>query len=304
MRIFIIGGGRCLYGLLDVIPEDAILIMSHEQFDERFGTLSLGDMVSKKWCVYAIDAINRVEFERCGFEFNRDLVFSISAPWIFGADLIDSFSIPPLNLHMSNLPSSRGGAVFTWKILNDDRIGGVSIHVIERGIDSGAVLFSKEFVFGFSCHTPVDYFDKSLEVAREICEAFFSTLSSRNNENNFSLATSIQCSGGTYFPRVKTGVSGKINWYCPAWAIARLINAYSEPYLGAYTYFMGEKVFLKRAVMHRADGGFSSESAGLVYRKVDEVLFVACGEYAVVIESVVDSSGREVSIPLGKRFEG
>lgn len=62
-----------------------------------------------------------------------------------GAPLIPSavFTVPRLgaiNAHYAILPAYRGGSPILWQVINEEVEGGVSIHFIDEGIDTGAVI--------------------------------------------------------------------------------------------------------------------------------------------------------------------
>ena len=53
------------------------------------------------------------------------------------------FSIPPLgaiNIHYALLPNYRGGAPLLWQVVNGEQQGGVTVHYIDAGIDTGAII--------------------------------------------------------------------------------------------------------------------------------------------------------------------
>ena len=59
-----------------------------------------------------------------------------------------AFSIPPLgfiNLHPSLLPDLPGPHVWTWLYYYNDRLGGVTIHQVDSGEDSGPILKQAAF---------------------------------------------------------------------------------------------------------------------------------------------------------------
>ena len=50
-----------------------------------------------------------------------------------------------VNLHMAPLPEYRGCNQFSFAIINEDKLFGTTIHVLDEGIDSGDILFEKRF---------------------------------------------------------------------------------------------------------------------------------------------------------------
>ena len=85
------------------------------------------------------------------------LGFSISAPWIFKNDIINLFNGNLFNIHNSALPFFRGGGGYSWPILCSNRIGGVAIHDLTVGIDTGKIIMSRDFIYPVFCRIPLGY---------------------------------------------------------------------------------------------------------------------------------------------------
>ena len=67
-----------------------------------------------------------------------DAVVSFGYRHILREPVLNSARRPPLNLHISYLPSGRGAHPLFWASMNDTQIG-VTIHEIDPGIDTGPV---------------------------------------------------------------------------------------------------------------------------------------------------------------------
>ena len=75
-----------------------------------------------------------------------------------------------VNLHMASLPEYRGCNQFSFAIINGDNVFGTTIHRLEEGIDSGAIMFEKRFPIPKDCWVEELYqitFDKSVELFKE-----------------------------------------------------------------------------------------------------------------------------------------
>ena len=60
--------------------------------------------------------------------------------------LVNNCGCPIINLHLSYLPFNRGAHPNFWSFY-ENTPSGVSIHLIDAGIDSGPILFQKEIKF-------------------------------------------------------------------------------------------------------------------------------------------------------------
>ncbi len=72
-----------------------------------------------------------------------DLVISFGYRFIIHQSLLQNSKIPKINLHISYLPWNRGAHPNFWAFW-DNTPSGVSIHLIDSGIDTGPVLYQKQ----------------------------------------------------------------------------------------------------------------------------------------------------------------
>lgn len=80
--------------------------------------------------------------ERITSTVGYDLVVSFGYRHIIPKAVIDSSLAPLLNLHISYLPWNRGAHPNFWSFF-DCTPSGVSIHLIDAGIDTGPILFQR-----------------------------------------------------------------------------------------------------------------------------------------------------------------
>lgn len=76
-----------------------------------------------------------------------DFIVSYGYRHIIGADVIERWPGRIVNLHISQLPWNRGSDPNFWSFF-DDTPKGVSIHQIDRGIDTGPLLAQSLLLFG------------------------------------------------------------------------------------------------------------------------------------------------------------
>ena len=82
---------------------------------------------------------------------NFDLLISVQYHEILMKEHIEKASQIAINLHMAPLPEYRGCNQFSFAILNGDNEFGTTIHRMEEGVDSGAILFEKRFIIPKNC---------------------------------------------------------------------------------------------------------------------------------------------------------
>lgn len=74
-----------------------------------------------------------------------DLLVSVQYHEIIRAHHIEHARRLAVNLHMAPLPEYRGCNQFSFAILDDKEVFGTTLHVMDPGIDSGAILFERRF---------------------------------------------------------------------------------------------------------------------------------------------------------------
>jgi len=77
---------------------------------------------------------------------NFDLIISFGYKIIIKKKLLDHLKKPIINLHISYLPYNRGSHPNFWSFI-DNTPKGVSIHEINKSIDSGKLIVRKRIIF-------------------------------------------------------------------------------------------------------------------------------------------------------------
>jgi methionyl-tRNA formyltransferase len=72
-----------------------------------------------------------------------DCLISYNYRHIISTQVLDSLNYRAFNLHTSLLPYNRGSHPVLWSVLEQTPLG-VTIHEIDRGLDTGAIVFQKE----------------------------------------------------------------------------------------------------------------------------------------------------------------
>ena len=81
--------------------------------------------------------------EECG---NYDFIVSFGYRYILKKELIEKIKCPIFNLHISYLPYNRGSHPNFWSFY-DKTPSGVTIHLIDDGIDTGPIIYQKKLNF-------------------------------------------------------------------------------------------------------------------------------------------------------------
>jgi len=108
-------------------------------YDENHTSL-IAQLISKKCKVWHSQ-------EKITSTNEYDFVISFGYRHIIKRELIENSKAPIINLHISYLPWNRGAHPNFWAFF-DNTPSGVSIHLLDHGIDTGPILFQKKINFG------------------------------------------------------------------------------------------------------------------------------------------------------------
>lgn len=302
-KIIVFGGTQRVINLVNTVHREyEIIIFSSERLLKSY--LFIEGMTLERWLIQ-----NQVVFfdiaEIRSFDFDLVLTettlgISLGAPWIFTSDIIQKFSGRLINGHGAKLPQDRGAGDFSWQIMRGLDFGYHLFHKIDQGIDTGDIIFINEFLFPHSCWTPADFKNYAMAAEKHFFEEFFERVKERFEFQE----TTQQEYFSTYFPRLSTQEHGFINWNWTAKEIEHFIRAFDDPYPGASTYLKGKRVYFKKVRLTKNDGDFHPFMSGLIYRKTDQILFVAASGAGLIIETVLDENRQNLisNVSLGDRF--
>jgi len=225
---------------------------------------------------------------------------SILTFWLFSEDIIKLFKGKLFNYHGARLPAERGGGTYTWKILSQSKIGGLTIHQVGKGIDTGDIYLYQEFVFPDSCIIPQDYMDFVEEIENPLLISFLDAI-----DNGMTLKPIPQMDHySLYWPLLYTPLNGLIDWSWSSDDIGLFIHAFDDPYQGASTFYGDQKVYLKKCTKINSEGFFHPFQTGIVFRKNEGKLYIATQKGCLIVGEVFDESGENISgkIKTGHRF--
>ena len=109
----------------------------------------------RDWAFNLFNNVNNSVIEKCIYIDDKDLleemidiynptyIFFIGWSWIVKDDIINNY--PCICLHPSPLPKYRGGSPIQHQIINGEVESAVTLFEMDKGIDTGNILFQKKF---------------------------------------------------------------------------------------------------------------------------------------------------------------
>lgn len=113
------------------LPKAKILFLGYS----REQTILIDELVRRQCEVWHTE-------EKINSTVGYDLVISYGYKHLINKDVIESSQAPILNLHISYLPWNRGAHPNFWSFF-ECTPSGVSIHLIDEGIDTGPIIYQR-----------------------------------------------------------------------------------------------------------------------------------------------------------------
>ncbi len=225
--------------------------------------------------VYQPQKVKDESFLKVFKELHPDMVVLVAFGQILPGAIIDYPSLKCLNIHPSLLPKYRGAAPLNWQIIRGETKTGVSIMIMDEGMDSGDILLQEETPLG-AAETFGDLHDRLAQLGATMLikavEQMADGTAQRKKQDS---------SGVTFAPRL-TKETGKINWNNKASDIINLIRGLS-PSPTAYTSLDGLSMKIFSAI---AQTGNDDQPPGTIGLTNADGLFVAAADGYVILKDV------------------
>jgi methionyl-tRNA formyltransferase len=171
--------------------------------------------------------------------------------------------------HDSLLPKYRGFSPLPSALINGEKFFGFSVILAEEEMDKGNILLQKKFLLrnDIYINEAIDFISK--EYARTIPEliALLKNNSSGKEQNDEEATYSIW----------RDIDDMQVDWSQSSEEIYNFIRALGPPYLGAYSFLNGEKIYIyKSQVIEEVN--FEIRNPGKIWKINNDEAFVVCGK--------------------------
>lgn len=174
---------------------------------------------------------------------NPDMFIVAGFPTIFKKMLLTIPKFGTLNLHGGPVPQYRGGSPLNWQIINGEKKIGVSIILMDNGIDTGDILAQ-----GFFDLALTDDINTVHQKANKCFVKLVSEVIKRFEKNEIFPQKQNEHAAQYWVQR--SPQDGFIQWsVMTAQQVVNLIRALKPPYPSAFTYLDSQKIFLYDAVV-------------------------------------------------------
>ena len=166
---------------------------------------------------------------------NPEVILSVNYLFIVEKDIINKADKYAINVHGSLLPKYRGRTPHVWAIINNEKITGITAHLIDEGCDEGDIILQEkvEILDSYTGQDLLNIFNiKYQSIIIEVLKKI------QNNTIQFIKQDN---SKATFFEK-RTEVDGMINFDWQKESIYNWIRAQAKPYPGAYCYINEKKI--------------------------------------------------------------
>jgi len=226
--------------------------------------------------VYQPERVRDEDFLEVFRKMSPDMVVLAAFGQILPGEIITQPSLGCLNVHPSLLPRYRGAAPINWALINGEKKTGVTIMMMDEGVDTGDILLQEEAGIEDEeiydeLHDRLSWMGAEL-ILRAVEGVTEGTLQRRPQDS----------SGVSYAPRL-TGETGHIDWNRNSREIVNLIRGLSS-FPGAYSYLRDKKL----KIFHAVPGPLCSgeKEPGRVGRFLESGLQIAAGDGHVYLQDV------------------
>lgn len=168
-----------------------------------------------------------------------EVVFSINYLFLVEEDIINWPSRYCFNIHGSLLPRYRGRTPHVWAIINGEKITGATVHLVDKGCDTGDIVLQKDFEIN-DTDTGAIVLEKFRHLYPEMIKEVLDMVRKgevRPQIQDHNLATRFG---------VRTPESGRINWSWHRERIMNWVRAQAKPYPMAFTFAGQQRVCINK----------------------------------------------------------
>lgn len=281
-----------------VAPLEAIIKAGHEviavvtQPDKQKGRGKEVQMTPVKECAlsHGIPVLQPVKIkEKEALEELKKYSADIFVVAAFGQLLSEEILQMPkygcVNIHASLLPKYRGAAPIQWAVIDGEEKTGVTIQQMEKGLDTGDILFVKEVALDKK-ETGESLYDKLTHVGADLIVEALASIE-KGDVHPKKQDDALSC----YASRL-TKDMGKIDFSKDAVVIERLIRGLNS-WPSAYTFYRGKTLKIWDADVTDAETG---QKPGTVLRVTKDAVEVATGKGTLLLKEVQLEGKKKVAV--------
>ena len=185
--------------------------------------------------------VNSLNFIKKIRKHKADLFVSMSFNQIFKKEIIELPHKGIINCHAGKLPFYRGRSILNWVLINDEKEFGITVHYINKQIDSGDIILQKTFPINDN-----DDFNSLLNISYKECpKILYKSIKLIKHGKVKTVSQKSIHKTGSYFKKRKKG-DEIINWNQSSREIFNFVRALSKPGIVARTFLNGKRIMINK----------------------------------------------------------
>ncbi len=280
-------GLNCLRDLIkkNFIPE---LIITHKNFQLDNNTITihkqLGELSKQENISLSIvENLKEIKSDLKNFHLGICVGFmEILKKEYFNLPLLGIY-----NLHCGKLPEYRGRAPISRAVINGEKEIVMTVHRIETGVDSGAILIEKKISITEE-DTAYTLYNKCSENSGDLIAKVFEIIERNNLINNPVVLSKLLNPQPEPTKPPNKSISEEeriIHWEKSAREIYNLIRGLVPPYPSAITFLKFEKLLITKAIIkeNQTDNIFP----GYIQNVTDKSILVLCKKGSIELTEII-----------------
>lgn len=218
---------------------------------------------------------------------NPEFIIVVAYGKILPKEILDMPKFGCINVHASLLPKYRGAAPIQWALLRGEKVTGVTIMLMDKGLDTGDVLLKSELEIKSDDNTET-LFEKLSGVGAKV---LIETIKGMRAGN---IKPMPQTGDVSYAPPLKKE-DGKIDWNRTAEELACFVRG-MYPWPSAFCYLNNERIKVIKVRRQTTDDRSQKTMVpGRIFKASDRELIVETGKGLLFIEGLQPEGKKAMS---------
>lgn len=188
--------------------------------------------------LYLVDSIEGkrlIDYEEIIISIKPDVILALGWYYMIPKRIRNIAKLGAWGIHASLLPNYAGGAPLVWAIINGEKETGVTLFVLDDGVDDGDIIEQEKILIDEN-DTIKEVYDKAIIASRSILLKVF--------DKNYKISFKTQDKNKLKIYPQRKPEDGLIDWSKSPKEIKDFIRAQTRPYPGAYTIIGDKKVII------------------------------------------------------------
>lgn len=275
------------------------LVVTYElPLDKSYGYKSVIELCKEREIDCIFTAVLPSQLSELIKSISPDLIMSVYYRKIISEEIFSLATCGAFNIHPSALPKYRGPVPTMWAIENGEKEFGITIHCIDKGIDTGDIVFQEMYPI-LDDDTGYSLYVRAMRLGAELLvSAFPKILSGQYRQKK-------QRGVGSYYG--KYNGQGFINWAQPAVCVRNFIRARAKPFNPAQSKLFNAYVFVNAACVI-LDEKYPAQPPGKILDILEDgKLIVSCAEGSLRLDDFsiyppLDKTTEAIYLKRGVKF--